>query len=208
MHAQTSENEFVSAFASQLAWLAHSNEINPLVLLNPLRPIMFKINGWKMDRYLSKVLNDRFAVRSKQDILRAGKKNRPVIDIALDAYLEEGHKETGNVKSFDAEFLRIAIDQMKVFMFAGHDTTSSTICYAAHALSQHPDCLRRLRQEYDDVFGKDVSKTAQVIKEDASLLNKLPYTFAVIKEVLRLWPPASSVRLGQKGFFLHYDGKQ
>lgn len=33
-------------------------------------------------------------------------------------------------------------------------------------------------------------------------MNQLDYTLAIIKETLRLWPPASGVRIGQKGFFI------
>lgn len=58
------------------------------------------------------------------------------------------------------------------------------------------------------MFGSDVTQTARRIKEDPYLINKLPYTVAIIKETLRLWPPASSVRIGEPGFFIHHDGKQ
>ena len=63
-------------------------------------------------------------------------------------------------------------------------------------------------KEYDDVFGPDINQTAARIKKDSYLINKLPYTVAIIKETLRLWPPASSVRKGVPGFWLHYEGKQ
>ncbi|KAK4695417.1 hypothetical protein P7C71_g2337, partial [Lecanoromycetidae sp. Uapishka_2] len=68
--------------------------------------------------------------------------------------------------------------------------------------------MRKVRAEYDDVFGVNVQQTAQRIKDDPYLLNKLPYSVAIIKEILRLYPPASSVRQGVPGFFLHHDGKQ
>ena len=97
---------------------------------------------------------------------------------------------------------------IKVFMFAGHDTTSSTICFAAYELAEHPEAMQKVRHEYDEVFGTDVSETAQKIKDDPYIINRLPYTAAVIKEVLRLWPPASSVRMGEPGFFLNYEGKK
>lgn len=68
--------------------------------------------------------------------------------------------------------------------------------------------MRKVRTEYDDVFGKDIKQTAQKVKDNPYLLNKLPYSVAIIKEILRLYPPASSVRKGMPGFFLHHDGKQ
>ena len=209
MHAQTSENDFICAFRSSLTWLVQTNELNPFVLFNPLRPIMFQYNKWRMDRFIAKVLDARFSSRPDKEVVndRPTKRNRPVIDLALDAYHEEEgirHPKTG----IDSTFKRFAIDQVKTFMFAGHDTTSSTICYTAYVLSEHPEALRKVRKEYDEVFGTDVEQTAHLIKKDPYLLNQLPYTVAIIKEVLRLYPPVSSARKGLPGFFLHHEGKQ
>ena len=174
-----------------------------------MRPVMFQYNKWRMDRFVGKALDERFLSRDAKEAAnnRIKKRNRPVIDLALDAYHEEEgthHTKTG----IDATFKRFAMDQIKTFIFAGHDTSSSTICYFAYVLSEHPEALRKVRQEYDEVFGVDVEQTPHLIKKDPYLLNKLPYTVAVIKEILRLYPPASSVRKGLPGFFLHYDGKQ
>ena len=209
MHAQTTENDFVSAFRHQVTWLLKSNERNLFVLFNPLRPIVFQYNKWRMDRFVGKALDERFSSRpeGRQVNDRVVKRSRPVIDLALDAYHEEeGAKHT--MTGIDSVFKRFATDQIKTFMFAGHDTTSSTICYVAYALSEHPDALRKVRQEYDEVFGPNIEQTPHLIKKDPYLLNKLPYTVAIIKEVLRLYPAASTVRKGLPGFSLHYDGKQ
>ena len=209
MHAQASENDFVAAFQNQLTWLLATNELNPFVLFNPMRPIVFQYNKWRMDRFIGKALEERF---SSQPVMKAAKspetkRNRPVVDLAFDAYHDEKGTQSTST-GIDATFKRSAMDQIKTFMFAGHDTTSSTICYVAYTLSEHPEALRKVRQEYDDVFGPDVEQTPHLIKKDPYLLNKLPYTVAVIKEILRLYPPASSVCKGLPGFFLHHDGKQ
>ena len=208
MHAQTSENDFLSAFRNQLTWLLKTNELNPFVRFNPMRPIIFRYNQWRMDRFVGQAMEERFSARPNEEANGyVTKRNRPVIDLALDAYHEEeGVKHTST--GIDATFKRFAIDQIKTFLFAGHDTTSSTICYIAYVLSKHPEALRKVRQEYDEVFGTDVEQTPQLIRTDPHLLNKLPYTVAIIKEILRLYPPASSVRKGLPGFFLHHDGKQ
>lgn len=201
MHAQTSKNAFVTAFLSQVSWLLPTGTVNPFRIFNPLRPLVFQYNIGRMNKFVSKVIDERFASRSIAS--KTNQKKRPIIDLALDAYLSET-----NSTKVDATFKRFARDQIKVFMFAGHDTTSSTICYIAYMLSKHPDALRNVLQEYDNVFGKDIGQTAQAIKADPYLLNKLPYSVAVIKETLRLFPPASTVRAGVPGFFLHYDGNQ
>ena len=101
----------------------------------------------------------------------------------------------------DAEFRKYAIDNLLILLFAGHDTTASTICYCYHLLSKHPDKLARVRQELDNVFGAGVSANQQ-LRDNPYLINQCDYTLAVIKEILRLWPPASGVRIGRKDYFI------
>lgn len=81
---------------------------------------------------------------------------------------------------------------MKTFWFAGNDTTSSVLCWVYVHLHQNPAALATLRKEIEDVFGtKDI---ANQIIENPKLLNQLEYTLAVIRETLRLEPPAQMIR--------------
>lgn len=162
-----------------------------------------------MDRIVRKTLEERYTSQHDKGASngRVTKSKRSVVDLALDVYHEERgakHKKIG----IDATFKRSAIDQIMTFRFAGHDTISSTICHVAYALSEHPEALRKVRQEYNEVFRTDVEQTPHPIKRDPYLINKLPYTVAIIKEILRLYVPASSVRKGLPGFSLQHDGKQ
>jgi cytochrome P450 len=68
--------------------------------------------------------------------------------------------------------------------------------------------MDRIRAEHDDVFGRDVAETYGAIVENPHLLNQLPYTVAVIREALRLFPPASGFRAGEPGTsIVGEDGK-
>lgn len=74
---------------------------------------MLKYNTWKMDRYISQQLDERFATSKGRG------KTKHVVDLALEAYLKEVKGTTGsteNVKGLDAEFKRAAISNMKVFV--------------------------------------------------------------------------------------------
>jgi cytochrome P450 len=73
-------------------------------------------------------------------------------------------------------------DQVLIFLLAGHDTTALALTFALHLLGRHPDTQRRLRDEVDDVVG-DRTPTA----ED---FEALAYTSMVLKEAMRLYPPA------------------
>lgn len=97
-----------------------------------------------------------------------------------------------------------ADDQPKPQLFAGHDTTSGAICYAYYYLAKHPACLAAARRELDAVFGPDPSTVPAQLKKDPHLINKLEYTLAVMREVLRLQPPASTIRTAPKDFVLRH----
>ncbi len=74
-------------------------------------------------------------------------------------------------------------DQVMTLMFAGHDTSTSTVAFMMHELARHPDVLARLRAEQDEVLGG----APPTIEE---LERELPYLEMVLDEVLRLYPPA------------------
>lgn len=111
---------------------------------------------------------------------------KTVVDLAL----KEMNQEQQQVPSQD--FIEDVVGLIKQFIFAGHDTTAITLSFAYHFLTRHPDAMRRLRQEHDEVFGKgDVDKTPAKLRETPHLINSLPFTAAVIKETLRLCPGMS-----------------
>lgn len=154
-----------------------------------------------MDTYLSKILDERFATRDNRV------KQKHVIDLALETYLAgqqqqtngKGAPEKGSkIAGLDSTFKKHAICHVKTFLFAGHDTVSGTICYAYHCLSKDPERMAKIRREHDEIFGSNPDDAEALIRSRPNLLNKLDYTLAVIKEVLRLYPPASTVRAGDE----------
>jgi cytochrome P450 len=74
-------------------------------------------------------------------------------------------------------------DQLTTLMFAGHDTSTSTVTFALYELAHHPDVLARLCEEQDRVLGGAPPTIDQLERE-------LPYLDMVVDEVLRLYPPA------------------
>ena len=73
-------------------------------------------------------------------------------------------------------------DESITTFFAGHETTARTMTYAWYALARNPQVADKLHAELDAVLG-DRTPTL----DD---LHGLPYSLQVIKEVLRLYPPA------------------
>lgn len=74
-------------------------------------------------------------------------------------------------------------DQVMTLMFAGHDTSTSTVTFTLHELARHPDVVAKLREEQDRVLGSSSPSAEQLERE-------LPYLEMVVDEVLRLYPPA------------------
>jgi cytochrome P450 len=105
----------------------------------------------------------------------------------------------------DQKLVTTVLGQLKIFLFAGHDTTASTICWIFHALSRNPKALSRLRSELDEILGPNPSAraTAATLKAQPHLVNQLTYTAAVIKETLRIHTNVGTMRSGGPGFTIY-----
>ncbi len=74
-------------------------------------------------------------------------------------------------------------DQVMTLMFAGHDTSTSTLTFMMHELARHPDVVAKLCEEQDRVLGGEAPDIDRLERE-------MPYLDMVLDEVLRLYPPA------------------
>ena len=172
-------------------------EGKPFQQSHPFRPFVHWYNAYQMNRYISPEVDARFEMLRNASPSVAHSKS--VIDLALIAYLKD-KPNISSLGSIDPVFKQIAINQMKLFLCSGHDTTSSTVCYILYLLYVNPHVLSRLREEHNDVIGPDPSQVATRISGNPYLLNQLPYTTAVIKESMRLFPAASTTRSGEPSF--------
>lgn len=75
--------------------------------------------------------------------------------------------------------------QINTFLIAGHETTSGLLSCAIYALIKHPEVLKRAYDEVDRVFGPDPD-----VRPTYRQVTQLTYLTQVLKETLRLWPPA------------------
>ena len=72
-------------------------------------------------------------------------------------------------------------DEVMTLFIAGHETTANALAWMLYLVSQHPDVEARLMREIATLKGKPPTM------QD---LPQLPYSERVLKEVMRLYPPA------------------
>ena len=77
-------------------------------------------------------------------------------------------------------------DEILTFLFAGHETTSSALCWIFALLAQHPKVLEMLRTELQSVLGDRPVQFDDLVK--------LIYTRRVIQESMRLYPSVYAIQ--------------
>lgn len=142
----------------------------------------------KADAAIKKCIEDKFnEMKASQSAGEKQTQDRSVLALALK-----------DVNQLSNGVLQTTADQIKTFLFAGHDTTSILLQWMYYALSTHPKCLQNIRAEHDAVFGDKDPREVYLAKPDDTT-RALVYTSACIKEVLRLWPPAGTARMAPTG---------
>jgi cytochrome P450 len=121
---------------------------------------------WRVHEYIDSILDARFALDESD-----------YPNDLLSKLITAEDPETGERMS--RKLLR---DEALTNFFAGYETSARSMSYAWYALGNHPDVRARLHEELDRELG-DAIPTLDTLK-------RLPYTLRVIKETLRLFPPA------------------
>jgi cytochrome P450 len=75
----------------------------------------------------------------------------------------------------------LMLSESMQLLVAGHETSSNALSWLLYLLSARPDCLERVRQEFDSVLGEAPLSHGDV--------PKFEFATQVIQEALRLYPP-------------------
>lgn len=168
------------------------NILNFLSHINPYNQLCLWLNNRTMNTLLLPLVHARIASTLSKSTNPAEKNH--FLSLTVRSLQQEGAVP-------DATFMATVLGQIKIILFAGHDTTASTICWITHTLYRNPEALSRLRSEHDTILGS-TKDTASTLKSNPHLVNSLVYTAAVIKETLRLHTNVGTMRAGGKGFTL------
>src|SRR5947208_11557252 len=103
-----------------------------------------------------------------------GRRGRDILSLLLDAEDEEGNRLSD---------LQIR-DEVMTLLFAGHDTTTSTVSFMFYELARHPHIVQRLQAELDASCPQGMPTAAQLTGGELEQLDM------VLAETLRKYPPA------------------
>uniref|UniRef100_A0A6I8P3J2 Thromboxane-A synthase n=1 Tax=Ornithorhynchus anatinus TaxID=9258 RepID=A0A6I8P3J2_ORNAN len=77
--------------------------------------------------------------------------------------------------------------QAIIFIFAGFETTSSTLNFVSYNLATHPEVQKKLQEEIDSILPNKASPTYESIFQ-------MDYLDMVVLETLRLFPPGGRIQ--------------
>ncbi|KAF2112350.1 cytochrome P450 [Lophiotrema nucula] len=178
--------DIVRHFRTQIG--TYKNNDQMFAFLDPKRRITRLVSSIQLDASIKKCIKTQFAqIKEGQKTETKRTKDRSVIALALQ-----------DIDVLTSDVLQSTADQVKTFLFAGHDTTSILLQRLFHELSIHPKCLATIRAEHESIFGDRNPREILLEKPDETM-KALSYTSACIKEALRLWPPAGSARRALPG---------
>jgi cytochrome P450 len=107
-----------------------------------------------------------------------GERGEDILSLLIDASEEDGGALT------DTQIR----DEVMTLLFAGHDTTTSTVAFMFYELARHPGVVTRLLAEQRDQLAGAV--VGGVPNPSQLMGDGLPYLEMVLDETLRLYPPA------------------
>ncbi|RLL96565.1 hypothetical protein CFD26_106771 [Aspergillus turcosus] len=159
-----------------------------------------RYHSHKLNKLLGEAIVNRYETRAfEAEETRAG------VDLFLKKYSQS--RAVGSEAVLDPFFLEQCVHNTKGMLIAGHDTTAGSIAYCLLELIKHPEILERVRAEHDELLDPSRETTIQILREQPQRLHQLPLTTAVIKETLRLYSPASTIRVAGDDHTIKYAGK-
>uniref|UniRef100_A0A673GY97 unspecific monooxygenase n=1 Tax=Sinocyclocheilus rhinocerous TaxID=307959 RepID=A0A673GY97_9TELE len=175
-------------FVTNIKKMLKFDFLNPLFLFTALFPFITPVLD-KMDYALfpTSVTDFFYAALKKIKSERVAKDHKKrvdflqlMVDSQTDGKTEHGSSNEHTEKGLsDHEIL----SQSMIFIFAGYETTSSTLSFFFYNLATNPEAMKKLQEEIDQTF-------ADKAPVDYEAVMNMEYLDAALNESLRLFPVA------------------
>jgi cytochrome P450 len=144
----------------------YSHEMPVQMLRGPRTP-------WRRMHRARRAL-DKLIYSEIADRRRTGERGMDLLSLLLDATDEDGSQLSD----------RHVRDEVMTLLFAGHDTTTSTVAFMFYELTRHPEVVERLLAEQAELLHGGEPTAEQLMTGELVELEQ------VLDETLRLYPPA------------------
>ncbi|XP_023224805.1 cytochrome P450 4C1-like [Centruroides sculpturatus] len=194
LHSQTTnDQEYVSAIHRILktfpAWL-----VNPMYWLSPIFFMSKMGKNYKTDIEIIHRFDEKVFKRKKENFVKKMrqqhsleketrneeepkiKTKQRIIDSLLDLHVKQGLMSEKDI-----------IRDMEGAIFAGYDTTAHAISWTLYFLGRFHEIQEKVYLELQEIFKNDMNSDDDITIDD---LTKMTYLECVIKESMRIYPPA------------------
>ncbi|KAL3298632.1 cytochrome P450 [Colletotrichum asianum] len=212
LKAQTDGSQDLDDLRELMAFA--ESQSDPAVMLNPFARLKI---WWRrkriykqLDISMTRKIRERFVALPQDESISSRRSAQSILDLMLREHLptpSEASKERPNARNLSEVDEAVILSNIKNLLVGGHGTTTDTICFSFMLLSEAPAVVETMLQEHRDILGSDFDSIMSSIANNPEKLQTLPYTEAVIKEILRLFPIGFTVRQAAPQATVNHNGE-
>uniref|UniRef100_A0A671TX27 Cytochrome P450 3A n=1 Tax=Sparus aurata TaxID=8175 RepID=A0A671TX27_SPAAU len=171
-------------FVANIKKMLKFDLFNPLLLIISFFPFMGPVFEKMEFSFFPKSVTDFFySAMQKIKSNRVTSKQKSRVDFLQLMIDSQNNKDPSGVEQDKGLSDHEILSQAMIFLFAGYETTSSSLSFAAYNLALNPHIMKRLQDEIDATFPGKAPVEYQA-------LMQMEYLDCVINESLRLYPIA------------------
>nr|XP_008121931.1 PREDICTED: cytochrome P450 3A6 isoform X2 [Anolis carolinensis] len=175
-------------FVTNIKKIVKFNFVNPLLVLIVifpfLTPVLEALNFSLTPTSVTNFIKESIKKLKKDRQKNLHKDRVDFLQLMVDSQISG--EILDDSKSYKALNDKEILTQAIIFVFAGYETTSSTLSYMAYCLATHPDVQQKLQEEIDEALPNQATPVYEV-------LLQMEYLDMVINETLRLYPPGGRI---------------